>query len=63
MKSDLVDLTLVLVHETDKAILVKEHEDAEDKVWLPKSLIEFVRKGSLVEVTLPERIATEKGLT
>ena len=61
-KSDLIDLTLHWVFETEKAILVKEYEDADAEVWLPKSLVEYVRQGDQVEVTLPEKIAIEKGL-
>lgn len=62
MRSDLVDLLLIKVHETDKAVLFKESED-EDGVWLPKSSIEVQHKrGNIYEVTLPEYLAQEKGL-
>lgn len=62
MRSDLVDLLLIKVYETDKAILFKESED-EDGVWLPKSIIEVHhKKGNIYEVTLPEYLAHEKGL-
>lgn len=59
----LVDLTLILQHETDKAILVSDTEDSEP-VWLPKSLVEVepTKNPRVVEVTLPEHIAQEKGL-
>lgn len=64
MRSDLVDLLLIKVYETDKAILFKESEDEdEDGVWLPKSIIEVHHKrGNIYEVTLPEYLAHEKGL-
>jgi hypothetical protein len=58
---------MVLRYETPKAILVSEDEE-HDGIWLPKSLVEFsiLRKTKLghtvVEVTLPESLAKEKGL-
>lgn len=62
MKSDLVDLTMILHHQTPSAILVSDTEDGE-KVWLPKSRIELEDvSGRIVVVTMPERLALEKGL-
>jgi hypothetical protein len=65
MKSDLVDLTLQRHHETDAAILVSDDGDRAKAVWLPKSRVEVVvkdaRKG-IVLVTMPERLAIDKGL-
>lgn len=60
-RSDLTDIVGELVHETDKAILLF---DGAEKVWLPKAAIEIDRDRAdgLVEVTLPERLAKEKGL-
>lgn len=63
MKSDLVDLTVQKLHETDKAVLVTETvPDA--GVWLPKSKIEIepADVGGLFVVTMPEWLAIEKGL-
>ena len=63
-RSTLVDLELLWCHQTEKAILVQAQEGHnEDKIWLPKSLIEYSRRsGGLVEVTLQQRLAEEKGL-
>jgi hypothetical protein len=63
-RSDLIDLTLQLHHETERAILVSDDGSPDGAVWLAKSLIEFspVRDGRIVEVTLPEWLATERGL-
>lgn len=62
-RSDLVDLTMQLHHETDKAILVSDDGDVDRAVWLAKSVVEFEhKKGNLVEVTLPEWLAMEKRL-
>jgi hypothetical protein len=63
MKSDLVDLDGVLVHETPKAYLVRFDDDKEP-VWLPKSAIELAMRarGRACIVTLPQRLAEEKGL-
>ena len=65
--SRLIDVTMIFIHQTDLAVLVAEDEEHEG-VWLPKSRVEFVviRKTKsgrdVVEVTLPEHLAQEKGL-
>ena len=61
-RSDLIDLSVVLVHETDKAVLV-DHGEAKP-TWVPKSLCEIERdsNGKTWTLTLSERLATEKGL-
>ena len=64
MKSDLVDLDVEKVHATAKAVLVTTGSP-EEAVWLPRSAIEIVPKEGfpgLYVVTLPERLAIEKGL-
>jgi len=65
MKSDLVELKLVIQHETNMAVKAYSLDDPETKVWLPKSRIEI--EGAVVlnresTVTLPEWLAIEKGL-
>lgn len=63
MKSDLVDLTMQLHHETPKAILVSDDGDRDKAVWLPKSHAEFeMKQKGVVIVTLPEWMAIEKKL-
>ena len=61
-RSGLIDLSEVLVHETDKAVLV-DHGEAKP-TWVPKSLCEIERdpSGKTWTLTQTERIATEKGL-
>ena len=59
MKSDLVDVTVTLKRETDKAVLV---DHGGDECWLPKSLIEIEQDGKAHIVTLPEWLAQEKGM-
>ncbi len=62
MKSDLVDITTMIFHQTDAAILVSDDATSE-KVWLPKSQCELEREeGRVYTVTLPEWLAIEKGL-
>lgn len=62
-KSDLLDITVQLHHETPKAILVSDDGDKDKAVWLPFSQCEVERKsGGIVIVTLPEWLATDKGL-
>lgn len=58
MRSNLVDVAVTLVHETEKAGLF-DHGGSEN-VWVPKSVGEYdAREGTL---TLPEPLAREKGL-
>lgn len=68
-RSDLIDLALVIHHETrvgedgQGAVLVSDDGDRRKAVWLPKAAVEIERKGGVdVVVTLPERLAIEKGL-
>lgn len=61
--SDLVDLTLQLHAETVKAILVSDDGDEKRAIWLPLSQCEIERKAKgVVVVTLPEWLATQRGL-
>lgn len=59
----LVDLSLHIHHETEKAILISLNGNREKATWLPKSQIEYEedRHGG-VEVTIPEWLAKEKEL-
>lgn len=54
-KSDIIDIYCDVLLETEKAILV---ENGNNKVWLPKSMVEFEDD----TVTLPEWLAIDKGL-
>lgn len=59
----LTDITVRLVQQTERAILVCDSDDLDKAVWLPKSQVEFEEKaGDIVEVTLPEWLAIERGL-
>lgn len=77
MKSDLVDLMLAKHHETKLAVLVSETGEAAKAVWLPLSAVEIQETNKtatgelknglkvgypIVVVTMPERLAIEKGL-
>ena len=64
-RSNLVDISVQLHHATLKAILVSDDGDRDNGVWLPKSQVEYdedSQVGSIIEVTLPEKLAIEKGL-
>lgn len=63
MRSNLIDLTVQLLHETDRAVRVT-NSTPDKGVWLPKTQIEIepADKGGLHIVTLPEWLAEEKGL-
>lgn len=58
MSGKLIDLEARLIHETQKARLFDFGDS--DPVWLPKSQHEWDKGERLV--TLPERIALDKGL-
>ena len=77
MKSDLIDITVALIHSTAGAILVSDSGDEVKAKWLPKSKVEVHETGKttqavlrdgqtvmlpLVEVTLPAWLAKDKGL-
>lgn len=64
MKSDVIDLDVHLIAETEKAVLVNLDETNEDDaVWLPKSQIEINKKQkTTINITLPEWLALNKGL-
>jgi hypothetical protein len=60
----LVDLEVVLHHQTDRAVLVSIDGDRANAKWLPKSAIEIEQmpRSTTYEITLPIDLATEKGL-
>lgn len=67
---ELVDIEGFIVHQTDKAWLFRWDPDKEP-IWIPKSVGEIYIGGTnvadipingKVEMTLPERWATEKGM-
>jgi hypothetical protein len=61
-RSDIIDVTVHLHHETEKAVLVSDTGDKDDAVWLPLSQIEIERDGATHSVSLPEWLAIDKGL-
>lgn len=66
MAKQLIDLEMRLHVETANAILASDDGDRDKAVWLPKSQIEFeaklVKGEHYATVTMPEWLATEKGL-
>jgi hypothetical protein len=76
VRSDLIDLDLVRHHETEKALLVSRDGMEANAVWLAKSACEVAFNGIVwgmlrngrplrmraLTVTLPARVAIEKGL-
>lgn len=63
MRSNLIDLDVQVLRETDKAAMVTL-DVPDNGVWLPKSQIELNETGiaGIVTVTLPEWLALDKGL-
>lgn len=61
-KSNLLDLTIFFVAETEKAYGIKELEDDKTIIWCAKSQCEMDgEKGSVATITMPEWLALEKG--
>lgn len=75
-RSDLVDLTLIVRHTTERGVLVSETEDGTGQ-WLPLAHVEVAPTGTylwcrdkygrrwcaVAIVTLPRWLAQERGLT
>ncbi len=64
MASGLIDVTLQMHHETDKAFLVSDDGNREKAIWLPKSQCERgdPKGKGVFEFTMPEWLAMDKGL-
>jgi hypothetical protein len=59
MKSDLIDITVEILHATEKAYLLS---DGVRREWVPKSVCEVeLKEGTIYVVTLPIKWATDKG--
>jgi hypothetical protein len=61
----LVDLELMVHHATELAVLVSDDGEEAGAVWLPLSRIECEeppRPGRAQIITLPERLAFDRGL-
>ena len=66
MSREKVTLTLVVHHETDRAILVSDDGDRKKAEWLPLSQINITREWAEgddegIEVEVPLWLAEEKG--
>jgi hypothetical protein len=69
MKSDLIDVTVQMHAETEKAVLVSDDGDKSKAIWIPKSQCEVEFDPSMKErgkgiatLTLPTWLAKERGL-
>lgn len=61
-KSPLVDILMHVHVETSQAVLASDDGEKKNAVWLPLSQIEIHKRGSHVNITMPEWLAREKGL-
>lgn len=61
-RSDIIDVTVIIKHETVKAILV-DH-GGQEPCWLPRSAIEIEVNSDRKThtVSLPQSLAEEKGM-
>ena len=63
MKSDLIDVTMKIHHQTERAVFASDSGDVKHAVWLPLSQIEVLLRGDgTAEITMPEWLARERGL-
>lgn len=63
VRSNIIDVECIYVHETEYAIKVKRHEDDNDPVWFPLSQVEVDgprARGCRIELTGPESLFLEK---
>ena len=54
-----------IIRETEKAIAIRDHNDEEKVIWLPKSQLEVEindAEPELHDFTMPEWLAKDKGL-
>lgn len=63
MKSDLVEVTVKIVHETEKALLVS-NELTKKPIWIPKSAVgdSEPRPKGWTLIVIKQSLAEEKGL-
>lgn len=65
MKSNIIEIQVQFVHQTDEAVCVREFEGGND-IWIPKSRCEILQtdplRGHYVLLTTDEVTAVEKGL-
>ena len=63
MKSNIIDVTCIIKHRTEKAVLV-DYDDGKEPCWLPLSAIEIEsnRDGKTVTISLEQSLAEEKGM-
>jgi hypothetical protein len=69
MKSDLIDIECKIVSERETSIAITDGtmetykgREQEKWFWLPRSQIEIMPNGKTWTVTMPEWLATERGL-
>jgi hypothetical protein len=66
-RNNLIDIECTLHADPSGAlaILVSDDGDEDNAVWLPRSQIEYDRnacRGEIITVTMPEWLATDKGI-
>ncbi len=62
MKSDLIDVEMIVHVTTKAAVLASDDGEKDNAVWLPLSQIEIEQNGKTATITMPTWLATEKGL-
>lgn len=62
MKSNVIDIEGMVHHQTEKAVLFSTDGNRANAEWLPLSQIEVEDNHPIWTITLPEQLATDKGL-
>jgi len=63
MKSNLIDVEVVIHHETTLALLISTDGERKTAIWVPKAAVQVERKGrGTYTITLPVQMAEDKGL-
>ena len=66
MKSNLIDVSVIFVHQTEKGLAIKQDEEEDKVIWLPLSQIEIdppdPKRGNGITVTMEEWLAKDKQL-
>ena len=61
--TDILDTTVEIHAETDRAIFASQDGDEDSAVWLPLSQIEVnKRRGDVADISVPDWLAEREGL-
>ena len=60
---DLIEITVMIHHKTDRGVLVSDTGQEDDAVWLPLAKIDIEpRRNGFAQISVPEWLAKREGL-